>query len=431
VTRSLTLCLMASLVVLSACKPTSDGTGTQTLGSLASQPTEPGPVKNSNLVTPTVQESFTTFSANQRIRTGGEVSPRVTVNKNPDGSFPQAATNWNPSLPADGYTFKPTAVLTQGVVYEGSQPIGSSTELTIDFNPRDAVYSVTAKTASIDNNTRLQDPAHRTTFQQQLVPTLSTYRYAQGEGGATTTVTNARNFNLTASTIFVHDVGTGAGQQQYVTIGGYVVQKYTEVEVTKASTADTLTIGVDFTTDINRSVFAYGVNTAASKVPTSGTATFRGDMLIHAIITPQLFPTGDDHRTISGTSTTTVDFATGKVGLSLNGAVVGFIGDTRSFSATGSADFVKAAKDTDPSRFAGKIDSWSFGYAGTAPAGAVGSSYNLSSAAGNIAVPTAASSIEGGFFGPAANEVGGAFRIIGQRTDERIDFLGAFIGSRN
>ena len=426
------LAVASSLLALGACKATSDGTGTSTLGSLATTPTEPSKPVNTSLVTPTVQQTYSTFSANQRLKFAGVVSPDVTVNKNPDGSFPQAATNWTSNLPGNGYTLKPNAFVTSGVLYEGSQPQGLSSEVTIDFNPRDHVYTVTAKTAGFDNSARHQDPAHRTSYQQQLVPTVSNYAYGEsGTGTITTNTVNARSTDLVNSTIFVRDVSTATGQTQYVTIGGYVRQAYTETEVTRSSTADTLTVGVDFTTDINRSVFAYGINSADKNVPRSGTATFRGDMLIQAIITPQLTPLGDDFRTISGTSTTTVDFGSGKLGLALSGSVVGFIGDTRSFSATGSADIVRQTKDTDSSRFTGKIDSWSFGYAGTPPVGAVGSSYNLTSAATNIVVPTAASTVEGGFFGPTATEIGGAFRIIGLRTDERIDFLGAFVGTKN
>ena len=42
----------------------------------------------------------------------------------------------------------------------------------------------------------------------------------------------------------------------------------------------------------------------------------------------------------------------------------------------------------------------------------------------------AGSSIDGSFFGPAAEEAGGGFRIVGGTPDERIDILGAFTGKR-
>jgi len=42
----------------------------------------------------------------------------------------------------------------------------------------------------------------------------------------------------------------------------------------------------------------------------------------------------------------------------------------------------------------------------------------------------AGSSIDGAFYGPSAQEVGGGFRIVGGTPDERIDILGAFTGGR-
>ena len=40
----------------------------------------------------------------------------------------------------------------------------------------------------------------------------------------------------------------------------------------------------------------------------------------------------------------------------------------------------------------------------------------------------AGSSIDGAFFGPIGQEVGGGFRIVGGVPDERIDIIGAFTG---
>jgi hypothetical protein len=43
-------------------------------------------------------------------------------------------------------------------------------------------------------------------------------------------------------------------------------------------------------------------------------------------------------------------------------------------------------------------------------------------------VNIAGSTIDGAFYGPAGQEAGGGFRIVGGNPDERIDILGAFIG---
>lgn len=46
----------------------------------------------------------------------------------------------------------------------------------------------------------------------------------------------------------------------------------------------------------------------------------------------------------------------------------------------------------------------------------------------NVAVE--GSSIHGTFYGPAADEVGGGFRIVGGNPDERVDIIGAFVGKK-
>ncbi len=448
-TRLALISACASLALLGACKDaTTGGGGSTSLGALppASPPTEKP--KNTTLITPVVQQSFNTFSANQHLKLTGTVGPdvtvptetRTTINSpvidpltglqaiDPVTGQPQftqqviitplpvtqVPTSFSAGIPDNGNTIKPGASVAT-TYYEGSQPQNNSNEVIIDFNPRDAVYTVKADTASMVVNVRFQDPQHRTVYQQSLVPTMANYRYAESRAGADTPAMNANATERDINTIFVRDVGTTAGLTQYVTIAGFVGQKYKENEASRASAPGTMTVGVDFESDISRSVFAYGINTAHKDIPKSGSATYAGDMFAHVIITPRNYNTANDLRSIVGTSSTGVDFGTGKVTTTLAGNVVGFAGDTRSFAAVGSSNIFKPEKDTDNSRFIGKIDSWSFG------------AYNAS---GGIAVPTAASTVEGGFFGPKGEEVGGAFRIVGNRPDERIDILGAFAGKK-
>ncbi len=414
----------ACLALLGACTDaTTGGSATPSLGTFTTPATTTDVPKNSNLITPVVQQTFGTFSANQSLKFKGIVGPQVQVNKRADGTFPQAGTDFTYDLPLDGHTIKPQAFVTGGILYEGSQPVSLSSEVTIDFNPRDAVYTVNAKTANINTNARFQDPAHRTVLQQELVPTLSNYKYVEAGTGEDKATVNARSTARDVNTIFVRDVGTGAGQTQYVTLAGYVKQIYGERETIVASPPDTQRVEVTFDTNIARSVFAYGINTTHKDIPKSGTATYAGDLYAHVIISPQITDaggkiigssTGDDFRSVVGTSNSTVDFGTGKLGFTLAGNVVGYAGDSRNFAAVGSADIFKPADDKGPSRFVGAVSSWSFG------------NYN-----NGTTVPTAASTIEGGFFGPKAEEIGGAFRIIGSRPDERIDILGAFAGKKN
>jgi hypothetical protein len=414
VTRIALFSACACLALLGACKDSSAGGAGTAVTGVSGLPITPAPevLKNSSLIKPVVQQTYTTFSANQHLKLTGVVGSDVTISGSP---LPQAATDFSLGAPTNGNTIKPTAVV-RNVYYEGSQPIDATSDVTIDFNPRDAVYTIQANTASITANTRFQDPAHRTVYQQSLVPTLGNYRYSEAGTGVDTPAINANSTVRDISTIFVRDVGTTGSLTQYVTIAGFVQQKYNESETTRVSAPGSTTVGVDFTSDIARSVFAFGLNTPHKDVPKSGSATYAGDMYAHVVITPQNFATGNDLRSIVGTSSTNVDFSTGKLTLSLNGNVVGFAGDTRAFAAQGTMDIFKPATDTTNSRFSGAVGSWSFG------------AYN---ATGGTSVPTAASTVEGGFFGPKAEEIGGAFRIIGSRPDERIDILGAFTGKKN
>jgi hypothetical protein len=443
------------MALLGACTDATTGSGsTASLGGTAN-PSAAADVKNSTLISPVMQETYKTFSANQRLTLKGTIGADVTVATSRietvttqvvDAVIPatfdvstgtiipaqvvtrdvvtqvkvpitavQLATAFSNGIPTDGNTIKPTASIIN-TYYEGSQPKGSVSDVTIDFNPRDAVYSIKANTASITADARLQDPQHRTVYQQGLVPNLSNYKYKEALTGSNTPGLNTNATERDINTIFVRDVGTGAGQTQYVTIAGFVKQIYKEKEVSRPSQPETMTVGVDFESDIARSVFTYGVNTAYKDIPKSGSSTYTGDMFAHVIITRQNNNTGNDLRSIVGTSSTNVDFGSGKSNLTLAGNVTGFAGDTRAFAATGAMDIFKPIKDTETSIFTGAISSWSFG------------TYNT---ANGTAVPTAASTVEGGFFGPNAAEIGGAFRIIGNRPDERIDFLGAFTGRKN
>jgi C-lobe and N-lobe beta barrels of Tf-binding protein B len=451
VTRFALFSACAALALLGACKEaTTGGSSSTSLGTLATTAaTTVEPVKNSNLVSPVVQQTYNSFSANQRLVVKGQIGADITIPTtittitnvptldlltglplvDPVTGQPittqvatktalpitQVPTAFSYGIPSGGNTIKPAAGIAN-TLYEGSQPQSSNSDVTIDFNPRDAVYSVKSNTASIVAETRFQDPQHRTVFNQQLVPNIANYKYAEAGTGEDISAMNANSTKREVNTIFVRDVGTGAGQTQYVTIAGFVSQKYEEKEVTRPSAPETLTVGVDFDSDISRSVFAYGLNTAYKDIPKSGSAVFAGDMFAHLVVTPQNNGTGNDLRSIVGTSTTNVDFSSGKLTLALGGNVVGFVGDTRAFVAAGAMNIFKPEKDTSTSTFSGAITSWSFG------------NYNVTN---GIVVPTAATTIEGGFFGPGAAEIGGAFRIIGSRPDERIDFLGAFTGKKN
>jgi hypothetical protein len=160
-------------------------------------------------------------------------------------------------------------------------------------------------------------------------------------------------------------------------------------------------------------------------VPTSGSGTYTGSMLATMVYNPTL-DTSQSYpnffQWISGTSTTTVNFATGAVGLTLNGIVgraaldyqttpqLAALAQGTTFTATGTAtiDLVRTGG------FTGQFQTARFGATTRADLSPI--------------VNIAGSSIDGAFFGPAAQELGGGFRIVGGNPDERIDIVGAFKG---
>jgi len=157
-------------------------------------------------------------------------------------------------------------------------------------------------------------------------------------------------------------------------------------------------------------------------VPRTGTASYTGDMLATMVYNP-LVDTQNDAPTyfqwISGTATTNVDFGANTFNTSFAGTVSapGYdVYTTRThvldagatFAATGSGTIDLVTKGG----FSGQVSTASFNQGGTIP------------------VNIAGSSIDGAFYGPNADEVGGGFRIVGGTPDERIDILGSFVGKK-
>ena len=127
---------------------------------------------------------------------------------------------------------------------------------------------------------------------------------------------------------------------------------------------------------------------------------------------------------MSGTSRVNVDFGASTFTANLTGTIVGnpqFDYHTAPHSAvlkTGAA-FSAAGNGTinmvNFGGFKGQFTSAAFQNTGGAP---------------NYTVQIAGSSIDGAFYGPNGEEVGGGFRIVGGKPDERIDILGAFTGKK-
>lgn len=259
--------------------------------------------------------------------------------------------------------------------YEGDQPQANDA-VQITYNPRDLVYVVQIKSAGIDQNVRFQDPMHRTNFPQTGVPSLANVRYL--EAGSAGDV----------KTLFFEQPGT---RTSYVTWAGFYRQTNTALQAGNA--ADHL----PREEELQRSAFVYGMRTTAGEVPKTGGATYSGSMF--AWIVDHSIGVARTFNSISGSSQSVVDFAAGTIGTTLTGTVV----ETgANFSAVGSSRVTAAT-----SAFAGSFSSLSLG---------------------GVSRTIGASTIEGGFYGPAAGELGAAFRIIGPVPDQRLDITGAFTG---
>ncbi len=347
-------------------------------------------------------------------------------------------------------------------VFAGQSSTARNSNIQITFDPREAVYTLQINDPLSNTNisTRFQDPSSRTDFggaeePQFGVPELQfqniTY-FESGDGnpispvggsGSGTVITPDTNttppLGLPDSTIqlasfFLQTPGTST---QYVTFAGFVRNEYS--------------YGIDddrgqyFTENsLSRGAFAFGERTPSQNVPTTGTFSLSGNMVASMINNPTLDGEAGAvfesyFQWIEGTVGLTVDFAANQVrDIEFVGsvsapqlpaltqfspdfdpsAVHSFIPAGSGFEASGSAtiDLINAGG------FLGQVDTARF-IARNGNLFADGTSLQ------NIQID--GTSIDGAFFGPNGEEVGGGFRIVGGIPDQRIDILGTFTAGRN
>jgi hypothetical protein len=341
----------------------------------------------------------------------------------------------------------------QAQIYSGNASTVRDSDISITYDPRDAIFTLVVENpiTGAEAQTRFQDPASRTDFGDAMEPQWGTpnlgiapgqaaananIRYLQaGDGdprspwrnGGTgyvdpgdnaTPATGEPPASYQATSFFYEVPGTST---RYVTFAGYVRN---DLSFDTDTTAD----GTTFDTTrwhLERGAFAYGALTANSAVPRSGTASYTGSMLGTAVFNPlldanQLTPTY--FQWMVGTAQHNVDFGTLGVASTFNGTMYGVQNDlagpalgtglpqgTR-FDATASSIIDLVGKGG----FSGMFSSASF----TRPDGTT------------FSVNIAGSSINGAFYGPQGEEIGGGFRVVGGTPDERIDILGAFTGKK-
>lgn len=322
-----------------------------------------------------------------------------------------------------------------GEFYNSNASTVRSSGINITFDPRSAEFSFTYTDplASVSTSITYQDPLHRTDFGGNIEPqkgveefTTPGMRYL--EAG---TITNGVVAAYAAPEMdFVLDPAQASGsadittlfyqlpgtETQYVSFAGFVRNRYTAAR--KAGV-------IEETYQFDRGAFAFGEVTPTDAVPKSGTGSFSGPMVatmifnndLDNVLKPSFF------QWIEGRSTTSIDFGANTFNLDLTGTVF----SPQLYEGVGTAHTISDGSIFNASG-SGTIDFVKYG----GFRGAFGSA-SFSSPDGDVVLDQrylSGSSIDGTFFGPKANEVGGGFRIVGGVPDERVDIMGAFTGTK-
>ncbi|GAA0488474.1 hypothetical protein GCM10009096_34280 [Parasphingorhabdus litoris] len=431
------LILLASTTMLAAC----GGAGPQSAGSAAPPPTVgggsgDGSGETHSFVNPTEQRTYIAVGS----------SHSYSYDAGPDLMAFDA--DGNPVLNPDG-SYATRIARQDGQLYQGNATTVRNSNLSIDYNPRDAIFNVSFSNglAGTSGASRFQDPLHRTNFGGAIEPQFGTPNLGSAqwnlpginylESGASDNVVFDRRipgefvFDLIdpsapgsydSTTFFYQTPGT---ETQYVTFAGYL-RNTASVTQRDFIQADGITVaqhpGQQNT--FERGAFAYGELSANDNVPTSGTGSFEGTMLASMVFNdqPDLLGNRDTYfQWIAGRATTNVDFGANTFALSLDGTVGAplFDGTSGRQSVLENAQF--------RANGAGQIDLVAAG----GFFGQFNEAWFVNPGGARLDVNIAGSSIDGAFYGPNGEEIGGGYRIVGGTPDERIDILGTFVGRGN
>jgi len=436
--------VLLATTALAACGGSDGGSAITSVGSTA--PSSSGSSSSSTdkyaqFANQTVAKTYVGLGALQSIT--------YTVKQSTSAPVPGvAATATTPAIapvppaaqvgPYDGYTHGTE-------FYAGNAAIVNSPNVTITYDPTSAIFTLNATDANAHTNANntFQDPAHR------VAGSIIQWGIPQFKQPNTDPVTGPLDQNLyfvqavngtqtpTSSDVTTFFYQKPGSTTQYLTLAGYVRNAQT------TSTGQVDANGNYYTSTANtleRGAFVYGVPTDTSGVPVTGTATYNGNFLATAIINPNVYgvnstgtspqgtPTPSYFQWIYGNAATTVDFGKSTIGVQLNGVTYAALPDPASAAAisltsppaqavSGGAAFSATA--------AGSLVKGGNGFTGTFSAASFGAT--ATSSAVNVSIANV-SSLNGQFYGPAANEVGGAFRIVGSVPNQRVDILGAFTG---
>jgi hypothetical protein len=339
----------------------------------------------------------------------------------------------------------------QEQLYAGNSTTVRQSGLSIAYSPRDAIFNITLSDplSRLSVVSRFQDPVHRTNFGGALEPqagtpnlTLAGLQYLEaasinsanaGFGMAGNTLrlnlpAGETSASFNQDTFFYQKPGTTT---KYVTFAGFLRNSLTAVRVdtpavdaTPTTAAVAATSKTTYTNKLARGASVFGELTLNSNVPKSGSGTYTGAMLATAVINDQLDNDASApsyFQWIEGSSTTNVNFGSNTFSLVLNGNVLAPQLD----GVTDGGHTVRSgARFNAEGR--GNIDLVTAG-------GFLGQFQRVwfvNPDNSRIDLLIAGSSIDGAFYGPVAQEVGGSYRIVGGTPDQRIDILGIFTGKQ-
>lgn len=429
--------LLLGTSMLAACG--GDGGGSIASSGTVAPAAPVAPSANHTFANPTVEKTYQANGAGHNYQYGKTLVDTTPIG----GSTTHTVTHSN-----DLYAGDSTTVRQSGFV--------------VSYDPRDAIFVVTASApkGNVSFSKRFQDPAHRTDFggiytPQPGTPQLSTSGIQYLETGTSNNMTwvegsqtlprlasvlpageTGGSYNV--DTFFYQKPGTST---KYVTFAGFLRNNITAtrniVEANPGSPATPATptspavpavaatpeiVTTKYNYDLTRGAFVFGEMTVNSSVPKTGSGTYNGAMIASSVLNDRL-DTNPDAPTyfqwIEGAAVAKVDFGGNVFTLDLNGKVMSPQLDiiaSNSYSVQNGATFNATGS--------GRID---LTYAGGF-LGAFQKAWFVNPDASRLDLLIAGSSIDGGFYGPKAEEVGGNFRIVGGTPDERIDILGAFTG---
>lgn len=327
-------------------------------------------------------------------------------------------------------------------LYRGNATTVRDSAISVAYNPRDAIFDISYVDvkAGLSSADRFQDPAHRTDFGGAVEPQAGTPRlaaagiqYLQHSNPTTGTsiglvpgylLGRLAPGQLTGgydqTTFFYQKPGTST---KYVTFAGFLRNSFSLTRVDTPAVPGT-SPATSFTTNtynLSRGLFVFGENTV-NGVPKTGSGTYNGTMLASMVFNDQIDtnPGAPTYfQMIEGTAASSFNFGANTFSLDLSGTTF-----------APQSDLIGGNTSTIQSNAAfralggGRIDLVTTG-------GFVGQfqqAWFVNPGGARLDLNIAGSSIDGGFYGPTANEVGSSFRIVGGTPDERIDILGVFVG---